>query len=129
MGNDSRQHGFEIERRADRLTNFTQCSQLTDRAPQFLCSRLQFLKQPDVLHRDPRLVGKSFEKCNLPVRERTHFRATDCDGTDGDPFTKPWNGQTGPNAQAMDGMPDICPVLFAFGPDVVSMNWLPIEYG
>src|SRR5262249_45335584 len=32
MGNDSRQHGFEIERRADRLTNFTQSLELTDRA-------------------------------------------------------------------------------------------------
>src|SRR5215831_2679008 len=30
MGNDSRQHGFEIERRADRLTNFTQSLELTD---------------------------------------------------------------------------------------------------
>ena len=45
MGNDSRQHGLEIERRADRLTDFAECFQLADRARQFAGSLIQFFEQ------------------------------------------------------------------------------------
>ena len=38
MGNDSGQHGFEIQSRADRLTDFAQGFELADRACQFVGS-------------------------------------------------------------------------------------------
>src|SRR5262245_23485186 len=82
MGNDSRQHGFEVERGADGLTNFAQCLELTDRARQFLCPRLQFLKQSDIFYGDHRLVSESFEKRDLLLRKRLDYHATNNDHAD-----------------------------------------------
>ena len=45
MGNDARQHGFEIERRADRLTDFAEGFELAHGASQFVGSLIQFFKQ------------------------------------------------------------------------------------
>ena len=76
MGNDSRQHGFEIERRADRLTDFAEGFELAHRACQFVGSLIQFLEQPHVLDGDHRLVGKGFEQFDLRRGKGAHLGAT-----------------------------------------------------
>ena len=58
MANDGAKHSLEIKSRADRLTNLTQRSQLTNRLRQLARPRLQFLEQPDVLDGNDRLIGK-----------------------------------------------------------------------
>jgi hypothetical protein len=76
MGDDSCQHGFKVERGADRLTNFAQRSQLTDRLHELARPCFQFLEQPHVLDRDYRLVGEGFKQLDLRRRERLHLVAT-----------------------------------------------------
>ena len=73
MGNDSRQHGFEIERGADRLADFAERFELAYRACQFVGSLIQFFKQAHVLDGDDGLVGEGFEKRDLLFGERTNF--------------------------------------------------------
>ena len=65
MGNDSRQHGFKVERGAYRLTDFAERFELAHRACQFVGSLIQFLEQPHVLDGDHGLVGEGFEKRDL----------------------------------------------------------------
>ena len=62
VGNDARQHGFEIQSRADRLTDFAERFELAHRACQFVGSLFQFFKQPHVLDGDHGLSGESFEQ-------------------------------------------------------------------
>src|SRR4029453_18178169 len=59
VGNDSRQHGFEVKCGANRLTDFTERLELAHRARQFVGSLIQFFKQPDVFDGDNSLVGES----------------------------------------------------------------------
>ncbi len=55
---NSRQHGPQIERRADRLRDLIQHLQLGDRAPELGGTGAQFVEQPRILDCDHRLVGK-----------------------------------------------------------------------
>ena len=75
VGNDSRQHGFEVESRADRLTDFAERFELAHRARQFVGSLIQFLEQPDVLDGDHGLVGEGLKEFDLRRSERAHFGA------------------------------------------------------
>ena len=84
VGNDARQHGFEIESRADRLTDFAEGFELAHRACQFVGSLIQFFKQPHVLDGDHGLVGKGFEESDLLFREWTNFCSADQDSPDRD---------------------------------------------
>ena len=76
MGDDSSEHGFEVESRAYRLTDFAERFELADRACQFVGSLIQFFKQPHVLNGDHRLVGKGFKQLDLRWGEGAHFDAT-----------------------------------------------------
>ena len=78
VGDDARQHGFEIERGADRLTDFAQGFEFAHRACQFVGSLIQFFEQPHVLDGDHRLVGEGFKQLDLRRGEGAHFDAT-CD--------------------------------------------------
>ena len=75
MGNDSRQHGFKIESRAYRLTDFAEGFEFAHRACQFVGSLIQFFKQPHVLDGDDGLIGKGLEQLDLFFGERSDFRA------------------------------------------------------
>ena len=76
VGNDSRQHGFEIKSGAHRLTDFAQSFQLTHRACQFIRSLLQFFEQPHILDGDHRLVREGLKQLDLRRSEGAHFGAT-----------------------------------------------------
>ena len=78
VGNDSRQHGFEVQSRAYHLPDFAEGFELAHRARQFVGSGIQFFKQPHVLDGDDRLVGKGFDQLDLRRGERSHLDAT-CD--------------------------------------------------
>src|SRR5262249_42546197 len=116
-------------RTADDAEHLSRCGLMLQSLAKFCVALLDFLEQPHVLDGDDGLVDERFEKSDLLVGERANLKSANIDNPNGNTFTQQWNGQTGPNAQAMDGMPDIRPILFTFGPDVVSMNCLPIEYG
>ena len=75
MGNDARQHGFEIESGADRLTDFAEGFELAYRAGQFVGSLIQFFEQPHVLDGDHRLIGKGFKQFDLLIGEGTNLRS------------------------------------------------------
>ena len=88
MGNDSRQHGFEIESRAYRLTDFAEGFELAYRAGQFVGSLIQFFKQPDVLDGDDGLSSKGLEQFDLFVGERSDLRAANIDCANGSSLTE-----------------------------------------
>ena len=60
MGNDSRQHGFEVESGADCLADFAKRFELAYRACQFVGSLIQFFEQAHILDRNDGLVAKGF---------------------------------------------------------------------
>src|SRR5262245_45274820 len=60
MRSDSGQYRFQLQSRANGLTDLTQRSQLTNRLCQLARPRLEFLKQPNVLNGDHRLIGERF---------------------------------------------------------------------
>src|SRR5262245_6252251 len=93
VGDDTSEHGFEVERGANRLTNFTQCSQLTDRLHQLPCPCLQFLEQPHIFNRDDRLVGEGLEQGNLFVGERLNFFSPYIDDPNGYPLPEQRSSQ------------------------------------
>ena len=69
MGDDSRQHGFEIESGADCLADFAEGFELAYRACQFVGSLIQFFEQPHVLDGDHGLIGEGFKQLDLLVGE------------------------------------------------------------
>ena len=62
MAHNRAKHSLEVEGRANRLTDLTQCSQLPNRLRELARPRLQFLEQAHVLNGDDRLISKSFDK-------------------------------------------------------------------
>jgi hypothetical protein len=61
MTHNGAKHDLEVERWADRLTDFAQRSQFPDRLRQLARPRFQLLEQPYVLDGDYGLVGESLE--------------------------------------------------------------------
>ena len=76
MAHNGAEHGLEVERGADRLTDLAQRFQLTNRLRQFPRPRFQFLEQPDVLDGDHCLVGEGFEQFDLRRSEGAYLGAT-----------------------------------------------------
>ena len=81
-GHDGREHGRELQRRADRLPDLAQRRELADRARQRRRPLLQLLEEPGVLDGDHRLVGERLEQADLAVAEGTRLRAPARDGPD-----------------------------------------------
>src|SRR5215813_13273556 len=73
MGNDSRQHGFEVERGADRLTHLSQRFQFSNRPSQLVGSRLKLLEKADVLNSDHGLVSEGSHEIDLLIRKTIDF--------------------------------------------------------
>ena len=95
VGNDSRQHGFEIERGAYRLTDFAEGFELAHRACQFVGSLIQFFKQPHVLNGDHGLVGEGFKQFDLRRGEGAHLGATCIQRSNEFPLLTKGNDQKG----------------------------------
>ena len=78
-----REHGLEVERRADRLPDLAQ--RLAARPPTASARAVrasQLLEQPHVLDRDHRLVGEGLQQLDLLVGERPGLGAADGDRAD-----------------------------------------------
>ena len=73
VGHDAGQHGFQIQSRAHRLTDFAERFQLSHRADQFVGSLMQFLKQPHVLDGDHGLIGKGRNQIDLFLGKRPYI--------------------------------------------------------
>ena len=76
MGDDSRQHGFEVESGADYLADFAEGFELAYRACQFVGSLIQFFEQAHVLDGDNGLIGEGFEELDLRRIKRMYVVAT-----------------------------------------------------
>src|SRR5262249_1112361 len=73
VGGNSRQHCFEIEGGAHRLTDFAERFELTNRACQFVGSLIQFFEQPYILNGDHSLISEGLNKPYLVVRKWLDF--------------------------------------------------------
>src|SRR5262245_6725478 len=124
MGNDSRQHGFEVERGAYRLTNFAQCSQLTYRLHQLPRPCFEFLEQPHVFNRNDRLVGEGLEQGNLLLIERTNFRAANHNDADWNTLSKQRSGKDSPSGCDCMGR---FRELFEVCRDVMDVNHMAVD--
>ena len=82
LGDDGREHGFEIEGRVHRLRYLTERAQLADRAAELVGALAQLVEQPRILDGDDGLSGETGDELDLLVGERTDFRAIDRDCTD-----------------------------------------------
>src|SRR5215831_12507509 len=116
-------------RAADNTEHFGRCRLMLQSLAQFRIALLDLLEQAHVFDGNHSLVSKGPEKGNLFFGKRSNRRATDRNGPNGNTLTNKRDGQPRPNAQAMDGMPDVRPLRFALGPEIVNVNCLPIEYG
>ena len=70
---------------------------MLQRLAQFGVALLQFFEQPHVLDGDDSLSGKGFEKCDLFVRERTHFRAANLNHANRITFAQQWRSEHCPD--------------------------------
>ena len=101
---------------------------MLQRLAQFCVALLEFLKQPNVLDGDDRLIGKGFKKRDLLISERTNFRAANHDRADGNAFSKQRHGKN-------RARPLICWRLaiqetqYRARRDVMNMNCFPVEHG
>ena len=67
---------LHVRRRpADDAEHLGRCRLMLQRLAQFCVALLEFLEQPHVLDGDNGLIGESFEKRDLFIRERTNLRA------------------------------------------------------
>ena len=82
LGDDGREHGFEVERRVHRLRYFAERAQLADRAAELVGALAQLVEQPRVLDGDHRLGGEARNQSNLFVGEGADFLAEHGEGTD-----------------------------------------------
>src|SRR5262249_23654033 len=127
---DRVEHRLHVRgRTADDAEHFGRCRLMLQCLPQFCIALLDLLEQAHVFDGNRSLVSKGPEKGNLFFGKRSNRRATDRNGPNGNTLTHKRDGQSRPNAQAMDCMPDVRPLRFALGPEIVNVNCLPIEYG
>ena len=99
VGDDARQHGFQIESRAHRLADFAERFQFADRTCQFVGSLIQFFEQPHVLDGDDGLGGKGFEKFDLLLGERADLHAADMNRPDRNSLAQQRRGKHRPNTE------------------------------
>src|SRR6266700_45366 len=71
---DGLEHGLDIQGRAHRLADLTQCGELVHRAGQLARARLQLLEQARVLDGNDGLVGKGLQQLDLLAREGSRGR-------------------------------------------------------
>src|SRR5262249_8751317 len=88
----ARQYGFQVQSRANGLTDFTQRFQFSHRSDQFLCALLQLLQQPNVLNGDDGLIGERFEQLDLSWSEGAYLNAACDQYADEVPLLTKWNG-------------------------------------
>ena len=96
MAHNSAEHRLEVKRGADRLTDFAQRFQLTNRVRQLARPRLQFFEQTDVFDGDDRLIGEGLEQRDLLVGERPKLRTTDQNAPMAHPFPQQRRRKNGP---------------------------------
>ena len=82
LGDDGREHGFEIERRVHRLRYFAERAQFLDRAAKLIGALTQVVQQAGILDGDDRLVGEILQQLDLLVGERPDFLAVSADHAD-----------------------------------------------
>jgi hypothetical protein len=82
LGDDGREHGFEVERRVHRLRHFTERAQLADRSAKLVGALAQLIEQPRVLDGNHGLGGEARNQRNLFVGEGADFLAEHAEGTD-----------------------------------------------
>ena len=128
MGDDSRQHGFEVESGADYLADFAEGFELAYRACQFVGSLIQFFEQADVLDGDHGLVGEGFEQCDLLFCKRADLGAANNDRADRDAFAQERVARTVRVPLMLHACLDSGNSCLDFAPHVVNMDRLPVEY-
>src|ERR1700683_432058 len=79
LGDDSGEHGLQVERRVDRLRDLPKRPQLGDRTAEFISALAQFVKQPRALDRDHSLCGEILHQSYLLIGKATDFLAVDAD--------------------------------------------------
>src|SRR5215831_2660040 len=121
MAHNGAEDRLEVEGGADRLTHFTQRSQLADRLPQLARPSFEFLKETYVLDGDNGLRSESFEKGDLFVSERLNSYSPNENSPDGDALSQQRNGEHRPSIQVFRDLPEI-PVFFALSKHVMNMN-------
>src|SRR6516164_1810967 len=82
LGDDRVEHGLQVERRVDRLGNFSERAQLLDRARELRRAGAQLAQQPRVLDGDDGLGGKILHQGNLLVGKQPEFLPKDDDTAD-----------------------------------------------
>src|SRR5262249_3714030 len=123
----ARQYGFEVQSRADGLTNLTQRFQFPNRLRQLARPRLQFLEQSHVLDRNYRLICKGFEQSDLLFGEWTDLVATNLNVADGEILSEERNTQ----GRAMSALPcERAPFrkLHPFRLKIVNVKQSPIDH-
>src|SRR5262249_19220082 len=73
-------------RAADDTQYFGRRRLMFQRPPKFQMALLVFFEKPDIFNRDPRLISKGLEKCNLLVRKRSALDSTNKNPPDGTPL-------------------------------------------
>ena len=128
MANDRAEHSLEVESRADRLADFSQRFQFSDRSRQFARPRLQFLEQADVLDGDDRLVGEGLEQRDLLFCRRDGLPCGESESPRRNTFAQQRRGKYGPStiAVASSGLRELG---FDLCREVMHVNCLPVNDG
>src|SRR5215813_516091 len=88
---DSVEHRLHVGRRAADDAQHLRCRCLMLQGfAQFCIALLNLLEQPHILDGDHSLVGESFKKSDLLVRERPDLCSADHNGPDWNAFSKQW---------------------------------------
>jgi hypothetical protein len=126
LGDDSIEHGLQVERRVDRLGHLAERTQLPDRAREIGRARLHFVEQPHVLDRDHRLVGEGTDQLDLLFGERLDDRAHQSDDPHRGTFAQQWD----PEHRAIPG--DVLQVeqrVLGIGKAIANIDGLPSRIG
>ena len=73
LGDDGRQHGFQVDRGVDRLADLAERAQLADRLREIVGARAHLVEQARVLDGDDGLVGEVRHQLDLLVGEGPHL--------------------------------------------------------
>ena len=82
LGDDGREHGFEVEGRVHRLRYLTKRAQFADRSAELVGALAQLVEQPRILDGDHRLVGEGSHQIDLLFGEWPDLLATQIERTD-----------------------------------------------
>src|SRR5262245_2626275 len=127
--NDGVKHWLHVRGRpADDAEHLGGCRLMLPGLAYLRVALAEFLEQADVLDGDDGLIGESFKKSDLLVRERPDLQTSNKNHSDGNAFSEQGRGKDGSKAYQLLVRFGLRELGFQFCHNIMNMDCFPVEH-